>query len=140
MKPTCPVLSIFTPDREFAETVARNNLNGLGNPLKVYRYDTPEHGEKWAIRVSSLRSAFIAMRAGLSPTVCPKHLKLFRLARDIRALNHAINHAGWGGHARSASLQAERNALLEEARKQIAIARDTCPVRKAARAKDGRGS
>jgi hypothetical protein len=134
------VLSIFSPDRAFIETLAANNLNALGHSLTLYHYATPEHGVKHAVWFSSLRTAYVAMRASLSPTVCSAHQELFRLVADIRALNHKIKHVGWGARARSASLQAERDALLIEARNRIAIARDACPVRKAARAKDGRGS
>jgi len=67
------------------------------------------------------------MRVSLTPNICSAHRDLFRTTAQVRALNHAIKHVGWGVRARSASLQAERNALLEEARKQIAIARDYLP-------------
>jgi hypothetical protein len=141
LQPTCVVLSIFTPAREFAETVARNNLNALGNKLTVYHHNTAEYGVKHAIWFSGLRAAFLAMRASLSPNVCSAHQELFRLVAAIRALNNKIQHAGFGWHGRFISrYRAERDALLEEARIQIKDARDTCPVRKAARARDGRGS
>jgi hypothetical protein len=130
-------LAIFSPNERFIRVLAANNPLSCGRPRKVYRYETVEHGRKWAVWFSARQFTFIALRGSLSGA-CAAHRQLFSKVAALSEANARIKRlASRRARFRRAAAKAERDFLLADIATLIRQTRDACPVRAKARAADG---